>query len=210
MAHRTIPDQVCKTCGGSFRPRARDTHYCTRECYLNRPTDITGARIWSRVLETDKGCWEWQGARDSKGYGRVSYLGRPQTVSRVAWELVNGPIPDGMEVCHTCDNPPCINPAHLWIGTRSDNQRDSVNKKRNRAATHPERYQRGKDSFSAKYPERLARGEKHGNARLKTQDVHEIRQRYANGESVSSLARAYNINWSTVDRVVKRKWWKHV
>lgn len=79
---------------------------------------------------------EWQGSRDARGYGRIGVNGSrsPQLTHRVAWELANGPIHDGLYVCHHCDNPPCVTIAHLFLGTNSDNQLDSVSKGRHRSA----------------------------------------------------------------------------
>lgn len=76
-------------------------------------------------------CWEWQGPRNPKGYGLFSYEGKNHTAHRFAWEMANQQvIPTGMLVCHHCDNPPCINPEHLFLGTQSDNMADSRNKGR--------------------------------------------------------------------------------
>ena len=77
-------------------------------------------------------CVEWTGHLKRSGYGQVCIEGRHHAVHRLAWEEANGPIPDGMYVCHTCDNPACYNVDHLFLGTNSDNQRDSASKGRHR------------------------------------------------------------------------------
>ena len=77
------------------------------------------------------GCWEWTGHRQPEGYGQV---GRSYKAHRLAWELFRGPIPPKMEVCHRCDNPPCVNPEHLWLGTHSQNIQDMVAKGYRRSA----------------------------------------------------------------------------
>ncbi|MBK8173209.1 MAG: HNH endonuclease [Sandaracinaceae bacterium] len=84
----------------------------------------------SRALESDSGCWIWQGAL-SFGYGKVMYKGRNVGAHRVAYMEHNAKdIPKGMQVCHSCDTPACINPAHLWLGTIQDNQADKIMKGR--------------------------------------------------------------------------------
>ena len=88
-------------------------------------------RFWEKV-RTGKGCWEWQGGRAAFGHGLI-HLGNGNKLvqaHRVAWELANGPIPDGLCVLHHCDNPPCVRPTHLFLGTLGDNARDMVAKGR--------------------------------------------------------------------------------
>lgn len=84
-------------------------------------------------LVNDGGCWIWQGCKNNKGYGMVSRRGRgfsPQLAHRYMYEQHVGPIPDGMHLLHRCDTPACVNPTHMFIGTRSDNMRDMVAKGR--------------------------------------------------------------------------------
>lgn len=87
-------------------------------------------RLWRRAEVVDSGCWEWTGARLVKGYGLVGNVGGTIQAHRAAWLLTHFVIPDGMQVLHRCDNPPCINPAHLFLGTPADNMRDMVAKGR--------------------------------------------------------------------------------
>jgi hypothetical protein len=82
-------------------------------------------RFWSKVQKSDA-CWIWAASRDDKGYGTFGFDGVVQKAHRVAYQLSVGPIPDGAHILHSCDNPPCVNPAHLRVGTRSDNMRDKV------------------------------------------------------------------------------------
>ena len=89
--------------------------------------------FWAHVLcNLTSRCWEWQGSRHLDGYGRLSVYGRavPQNAHRVAWELTYGPVPPRLFVLHRCDNPPCVNPSHLFLGTAKDNTADMVAKGR--------------------------------------------------------------------------------
>jgi hypothetical protein len=92
-------------------------------------------RIMSRVRFGMTDCWHWCGATNAFGYGRMTYSGRLQVAHRLSWTAHNGPITDGLSVLHTCDNASCINPAHLWLGTYSDNLRDAWAKGRNKGRT---------------------------------------------------------------------------
>lgn len=107
---------------------------------------------------------------------------------RVAWESANGPIPGGLRVLHRCDNPPCCNPAHLFLGTAAENADDMVQKGRQH---HPI-------------------GELHPSHKLTAQQVVAIRQRYAAGEQQIDLAAEYGVAFQTVSMIVLRKTWRHL
>lgn len=87
------------------------------------------ARFWAKVHIAETGCWEWR-ANKVRGYGRFSHGGRMWLAHRVAHAELIGPIPDGLDVLHSCDNPPCVNPAHLRAGTDQDNMRDQLSRGR--------------------------------------------------------------------------------
>jgi hypothetical protein len=91
--------------------------------------DIEDLAARSRV--TESGCWEWDGYRNELGYGICVLRRQRWRAHRLAWAYVHGPIPDGMVICHRCDNPPCINPDHLFLGTHRDNTADMMRKGRN-------------------------------------------------------------------------------
>ncbi len=161
--------------------------------HLSRPLDV---RFWENVSVSD-GCWEWTGKRKSgvsNNYGRF-FIGmnptdRNKTVEmfahRFSWEMHNGAIPDGLYVLHRCDNPPCVRPNHLFLGTLRDNTRDSVNKGR--------------------WPI----GEHHHHHRLTETDVLSIRREFEAGVSASELARRHNIGRTTAGHIIRRESWRHV
>ena len=95
-------------------------------------------RLSRRLKVTDTGCIEWIGAVNRRGYGRIKTPSKTFGAHRLAWELANGPIPDGLCVCHTCDNPPCCNVGHLFLGTTAENVADKIAKGRhpNQGKTH--------------------------------------------------------------------------
>lgn len=149
----------------------------------------------ARVEVAPSGCWIWRGLRSSEGYGRVQWQGRVWVASRLAWFLATGEEPGERFVCHSCDNPPCVNPEHLFLGTVLDNYRDSRAKGRTAILRYPERY-------------RDKAGEKNGRARLTVAQVREIRQRYAaGGISQQALADEFGLHQTQVSRIIRRQEW---
>ena len=95
----------------------------------NRPVQSLMERLTAKLVRRPNGCLEWTGL-NHLGYGRISVANKTIATHRLAWELANGPIPEGICVCHTCDNPPCCDPAHLFLGTHADNVADKMDKGR--------------------------------------------------------------------------------
>ena len=139
-------------------------------------------RFWGKV-KRGPGCWEWQACTSQAGYGNFGLNGQCKLSHRIMYEIGHGKIPAKMFVCHACDNPSCVRPSHLFLGTQKDNMMDASNK------------------------HRIAHGERGGNATLKEDDVIQIRNSKDKGKEV---AKQYNISESTVSKIRLRRRWKHV
>lgn len=151
-------------------------------------------RFWSKVeIKDETACWEWNAARGRTGYGRFRQPNFHEYAHRAAWRLTHGLIPEGQKVLHKCDNPPCVNPTHLYLGTSADNSADIL--KRNR---YGDPAKRGR------------KGELHPNAKLTEEDVNAIRKRIADGEKNTMLAREYGVTPALIGHIVKRRAWSHV
>jgi len=147
-------------------------------------------------------CWLWEGNCDRCGYGKFSVNGHYIGAHRIAYFLEHGNIPKNLEVMHACDNPRCVNPAHLNLGSHKENMHDCI--KRNRF-NRPS----GK-AWQKAHAGKQARGERAGAARLTEKAVLEILKAFKNGKTRQELAKQYNVSWTTVNFIVKRKSWRHV
>ena len=135
--------------------------------------------FWNKVNRTDD-CWEWTSFQTKGGYGLFRI-----NAHRMAWVLTNGAIPDGMLVCHHCDNRLCVNPDHLFIGSPLDNMLDKVKKGRHNPT----------------------RGERSGTAKLTWKEVGEIRAAYLDGEKQRDLAARYGVGQPAISVIVNEKRW---
>lgn len=157
-------------------------------------------RFWSKVDKSGD-CWLWTGARLGNGYGRLTDHGRLRLAHRIAYELTKGAIPSGMIVCHRCDNPSCVRPDHLFLGTYADNSQDMVQK--GRALV-------GDRNPAHRNPENQARGEHNGNALLTFEQVQEVRNLKAQGMINREIAARLGISKSTVGQIVRGETWRHI
>jgi hypothetical protein len=143
------------------------------------------------------GCWEWIGATRRSGrilYGCLMIRGRKILAHRLSYAAFVGPIPDGLLVCHSCDNGLCINPAHLWTGTPTENIAD--------------RHAKGRDAHS--FGLTGAHGAANGLAKLTDDQVREIRRLRTNGMYLRDIAPQFGIDLCTISRICRRATWKHV
>lgn len=143
-------------------------------------------RFWPKVQKTT-GCWIWTANKTRRGYGLVGVAsGRSMSAHRASWTLAYGPIPDGLCVLHRCDNPSCVRPDHLFLGSNADNIADREAKGR------------------------TASGERNGNARLSRDAIAEIRSADRTYESYARLAERFGVHLSTIARVAQGAAWAHI
>lgn len=162
--------------------------------------ELNTDRFWSYVDKSggNDACWIWTGDRTERGYGAISWKGKASRSHRISWLLTHGEIPDGLLVLHDCpdgDNPSCVNPSHLWLGTNADNVRDSVHKKR---------------WFCHQHPEQIRKGEQVHSAKLADPDIPRIRQLLAEGKTINEISALYRVGASTIQDINKGRTWKHV
>lgn len=143
------------------------------------------ARFWAKVRKT-KTCWLFPCSPNRDGYGRIRIDYKLRKANRVAWELQVGPIPDGMQVLHTCDNRLCVRRSHLFLGTSLDNNKDCVSKKRH--------------GF----------GSRNGRAKLDEFKVIEIRRRIQAGETCKSLAKEFKVSPTRIGEAANKITWRHL
>lgn len=189
---RKADDRRCEV-GGCER-----LHYGKGLCKLHYDRKrITGStdlksldeRFWEKVDKSGD-CWVWTGAKGNLyGHGSTTAPGggnKSMHAHRRSWEIVHGPIPDGLEVCHRCDNPPCVNPDHLFLGTHAENMADAATKGR------------------------LPRGSRSNLSKLTEAQVTEIKARLAAGDGTAAIAKDYGVTTGNVYAIKTGRSWRHV
>ena len=140
-------------------------------------------RFEEKFVKCETGCWEWTACKHNTGYGQMSINQKPKLSHRLSWEIYVGEIPEDLCVLHQCDNRLCVNPAHLFLGTRGDNARDCKSKGRN------------------------AFGERNGMARLTSKQVERIRDLRRQGHSSKELAEMFTVCSNHIDSIIAGRRW---
>jgi len=149
---------------------------------------------FSSKIEFGENCWRWLGGYSRSGYGKLEVAGKTVRAHRLSYELFVGEIPDKQMVCHSCDNPACVRPDHLFIGTGQDNTNDKVRKGRQA---------KGDQHYARKRPELLPRGDSHGMTKLSDAQVIEIRQRYTGKRGqIVGFAREFGVSQNLIFKIV--------
>lgn len=193
--NRTV-NAICEQCGSPFyAPPKHRRQTCSRACQRAATAARVPDRFWTKVDRSGgpDACWPWIGRNSVNGYGRLTIQTegghRSERAHRLALKLSGVDVPDDMHVCHRCDNPPCCNPTHLFVGTDEDNVRDRDAK--GRACN--------------------LRGGAHPRSKMTEDDVRKIRHLYSTKQnSATQLAERYGVHTGTIWAIARRKTWKHV
>ena len=169
--HKSEIKRATKVCGNTVR-----------NVFLPRTRQEAIAAFEQQFLKDEQtGCWNWTACKNSRGYGKWSWK-KLDAAHRFSFRFYRGGIPKGKSVCHSCDNPGCVNPDHLWIGTHTQNMQDMMRK------------------------DRMPRGENHPSTKLTDAQVLEIRTRTAKGETHTSIARELNVVRQTISKIASGKY----
>lgn len=180
---------ICPRCGTTFHRKSSQTavtRYCSRACKENETDAEIADRFWSYV-EKGPSCWLWTGRTLQAGYGQFTAHKQRFQAHRWAFAATYGPILEGAEICHSCDNPPCVNPDHLWLGNAQTNCDDKIAKGRH------------------------VHGERCHNAKVTEAQVREIRRLHATTKvTQAAIARRFGLQKQLVGRIIRRATWHHL
>ncbi len=180
---RECNKKICSICGKEFCPTGKKSH-CSDRCNL-----------LGNIKKSENGCWEWQKYKTKHGYGVIKRKPKNILSHRLSYEIFLGKFDNSLFVCHKCDNPSCINPDHLFLGTHIDNCNDCINKKR---------------QFPINTVRHLRKGKVCRGAKLSPKEVQEIRQLKKDGIKRKVIAEKFNITSEHVWGITSLKAWSHI
>lgn len=168
---------ICINCGKKFNRKNIGVKWCSEEC-----------RLLSKIEKKENGCWEWQRFKTYQGYGWSAIKEKTMSAHRHSYIIFKGEIPEDKFVCHKCDNPGCINPDHLFLGTQKENMLDKSRKKRCQNT----------------------KGSLHPLSRFNENDIVKMKKLYKKGLSQTKIAKIYKCDQSHISRIMANKSWSHV
>ena len=188
------PRIPCKYCG-EIRTESRNLEFCSRQCSndfrANKKYETYDELIKEKILKNievdENGCWNWKKSKSKSGYACITWKGQKKRGNRISYQTFKGMIPEGLLVCHQCDNRLCLNPEHLFLGNQKENMRDAQKKNRS------------------------IKGEKVSISKLKEKEVLQIREMAKMREkSHEKIGEMFGVSQSTVSLIAKRLIWKHI
>lgn len=193
------PSKHCIVCSKIFRKKRLDSmerwnekrKFCSKSCASQGRFKNPELRFKSYYDVSENGCWEWKKPSASHGYGCLNVKGKSILAHRYSYELHKGKIPDGLDICHSCDNRKCVNPDHLWTGTHRENMMDCLKKGLGNRAN----------------------GEKAPKSKLTKEQVLEIRKlyiHYSHNFGAPSLAKKYGVRIPSIYKIISRETWRHI
>ena len=211
-------NKTCELCGRLFQTMKQVRRFCSKKCsgqhvaHVRKPKPKLSreqvlSKFWS-LVKKQPGCWLWLGKGLPSGYGRFRINSEEHYAHRFSYEQKFGKVETGFYVCHKCDNPACVKPGHLFLGTPQDNVDDMWEK--GRAVSRPKGYNKGVPHPT---PEKML-GDLNGNAKLTEDDVRYIRAHYHRASykrsNTKALAKQFQISENAVLHIISRKRWSHV
>lgn len=171
----SYPQKACAHCSKDYQPAWSSSKFCCFEC-----------QFWHSTKVSENGCIEWQGTRTAAGYGQVKYNGKTSRAHRVAWMIQLGEIPEGKLLMHQCDNPRCVNVAHLKPGTDKENMLECVARRR------------------------IAHGHRARWTKIGPENVQEVRHLIAIGMRLTDIAKKFGVQRTSIAQIADGKTYKYV
>lgn len=187
----------CSICDNLFI-RNSTTSTCSLKC-----------RIHSCSEKKENGCWEWLKSKGGK-YGKLHWMSKCLSAHKASYLAFKGGVPEGLQVCHTCDNPICVNPDHLWLGTAKENMRDCISKNRWRGTKGVKWTPEWRKNILSKRKHADRKGEAHHRNKLTNEGVKEIREMLKQNLSQTKIAKKFGVDPSTISHIKRGRLWPHL